>query len=227
MPRTATSDAPKKGFRAGLSPDQQVTFDELEALLNHEQQGLEWYHKVGKRVTTLKGGGGKKRLADLANALGRKPDRLRKTIRLAKRYPESTDLHRLERMGVTWTNLCATFPIKKKSQRHRILTQAAKQRWSNAKLKAEVQRLVGSKRIGIGGRPRKAETYDPEAGLHRLVQESRAWLRAYDHVWTKTSQSDWRILLKRGDAPKREEVRGVIDKMRSRLERMAQACDRR
>jgi hypothetical protein len=208
-------------FRASLPRNQRATLDALARLVNNKRATLDWYHELGRLVCKLRQESGEQGTwwTTLGESLRYSASLLRRTARFAEIYPTKREIQELKEMGVTWTMLWLTFSIQDETHRHEVLRQAISENWAIPKLKAEVSRQFPSKRRGVGGRPRKVESYDPETNLRTLDRKSREWLGFYDAAWAKTKQTDLKPLLKSGDRPEREKIRGLIERMCRTLKR--------
>jgi hypothetical protein len=96
-------------------------------------------------------------------------------LQFAVLYPKPQDFKELERVGIKWTRLHLSFPVKDPKLRHELLRKAVKEGWSDEHLRVKVQQKTGSKRRGVGGRPpNQPKNLGAEPTLRKLAQLNRA-----------------------------------------------------
>jgi hypothetical protein len=84
-------------------------------------------------------------------------------LRFAKGYLRRAAVRQLEELGADWTMLQLTFAVRDRQERHALLAQAVRERWSPERLRFEVQQRHPTRRQGVGGRtPRDPQGFGPE-----------------------------------------------------------------
>jgi hypothetical protein len=138
-------------------------------------------------------------------------------------YPKKEDVERFAKMGVDWTRLWISFPVKE--GREKLLRQAIREKWTIPRLRFEVQDRYGSKRRGVGGRRRKAPTpQGPEVALRELERRSKAWLLFYGAAWKKVGKEEWKDLVASWPATGMDKLDELLDEADQALADIEVAC---
>ena len=226
MPNIRPAPASKrKRYRETLDESQRPAFDRLAKLIDTPSRKLVWYHKVGTLVRKLfpDKERGKDDVTNLAKALGPCREVLQKAARFALLYPKKEDVERLVGMGVDWTQLWISFPVKE--NREKLLRQAVEEGWTLTRLRFAVQDTYGSKRRGVGGRRRKAPTpQGPEVALRELERRSQAWLLFYREAWKKVGKGEWKDLVAGWPAAGLDKLNELLDEADQALDDIEAAC---
>ena len=226
MPNIRPTPASKrKRYRETLDESQRAAFDRLAELIDAPRRELGWYHEVGTLVRQMfpDKERGKDDVTNLAKALGPCREMLQKAARFALLYPKEEDVKRLVGMGVDWTRLWISFPVKE--DREKLLLQALKEKWTITRLRFAVQDKYGSKRRGVGGRPpTDPEPQGPEVALRELGRRSQAWLRFYRNVWKKVRKGKWKGLVAGWPASGKDKLNELLDEAGRALADIEAAC---
>jgi hypothetical protein len=120
------------------------------------------------------------------------PELLAKARRFAELYPKREDVQELETVGVNWTRLYLAFAVPGRGDRHALLREAVRERWSDQQHRFTVQQRFPSRRRGVGGRPRRPVTsHGPEVTLRELERQCRRWLGFHEQGWQGVKDRDW------------------------------------
>jgi hypothetical protein len=219
-----TSKQERKDFRQGLAPEQREAFDDLAGLIDAHRTDLAWYHEVGVVVARLLPPEFRKRgrvrwLEKPADALGPRPTLFQKSLRFTELYPHKKDVSALEAMGVGWTQICLTFVIPDREERHKLLRRAIAKGWAQNELRFEAQAKHPTRRHGVGGRPRKPVTaINPEATLREMGRVTQSWLDFHEGAWAKVKTADWKRLVRDWPEEGREQLGQLLKETISRLD---------
>jgi hypothetical protein len=223
-----TSEGDRREYRETLPGERQRrAFDELGSLIDSPRDDLAWHHRVGELVGRLRPEGprGTPWARGLTEALGPSPELLAKARRFAELYPKREDVQELEGMGVSWTRLYLVFAVPGRRDRHALLREAVRGRWSDQQLRFTVQQRFPSKRGGVGGRPRRPVTsHGPEVTLRDLGRQCRRWLDFHEQAWQGVKERDWGLFVR--DWP-REDLDALVRLLSSAdgaLKEVAGAC---
>ena len=223
-----SSNQARQKHRARLSQGMdQDNFDRLAKLMDAPQNDLAWHHDVGKLVKRLhpRNHRGTECLINLARALGPSVASLQKSLRFVVLYPDRQGLKDLQLIGINWTRLHLSFPIKDMKARHNLLRQAVKEQWTDGRLRMEVQQVTNSPRRGVGGRPPKSpQNYGAEPTLRKLAQLNRDWLAFHANAWVKVKDADWKRLTRSRTTNDHEKLQNLVKITRGQIAEMATAC---
>jgi len=194
-----TSPEEKNEVRATLSDKKKAIFDALAELIASPRidSELDWQHQIGTCLADSRRdedntGPGSKWFLRLATALGPSPSLLRRAHYFKDKYPGEKDVQELKDMGVEWTRLYIALPIVDKTKRHNLLKKAVKEAWTITRCRVEVQKLVKSKRRGVGGpKHRTHESLGAEYTLRGVTSRSQAWIKFHDQAWAVVDDSEW------------------------------------
>jgi hypothetical protein len=110
---------------------------------------------------------------------------LDKFLQLRKAYADAASLKMVEKMGVGFARLTDVLSIEDADERHELLRRAKEEGWSDEDVKAERQKLKGSKRGTRSGRPRRADLgHGFVADLGTLTSRTRDWVAFDTQVWS-------------------------------------------
>jgi hypothetical protein len=192
------SDAARQRYRERLQPALRQAFDHLVRLLEYRRDDLRWHYERGQHISRLRPADrrGAKWAHTLAAALGGSSEWLLKALRFVELYPDQQGVEELERIGVTWTQLYFTFSVPDPKARHKLLRRAVRESWSDEDVRFTAQELRGSKRGGVGGRPRRAPGRHG-AGvtllqMGRLCQRLTAY---FEDAWSAVGEDEWDSLV--------------------------------
>jgi hypothetical protein len=223
-----TSRDVRRRYRRTLpGPEQRRAFDELGRLIDSPRDDLAWHHRVGALVGRLRPEGrrGTRWSRRLAEALGPSPELLAKARRFAELYPTRKDVRELEAMGVNWTRLYFAFAVPDERDRHALLREAMRDRWSDQQLRFTVQQRFPSKRRGVGGRPRREVTsHGPEVTLRELERQCRRWLGFHKQAWQGVRDRDWVRFVRSWPGEDLDDLLRLLGSAEESLQEVADAC---
>ncbi len=223
-----TSNQIKQRYRAQLPKGlPQAYFDKLAKLMDMPRNDLVWHYDVGELIRNLQPEHhrGTEWLITLAKALGPSTESLQKSLRFVMLYPKRQALQELHRIGINWTRLHLSFPVKNLKSRRALLRKAVKKGWNDEQLRVTVQQKTGSTRRGVGGRPRKQpQNYGPEPTLRKLAQLNRAWLAFHGDAWKKVTITDWERLVRSDDTNDGVKLRDLLNNTQDQVTKLVSAC---
>ena len=223
-----TSKDVRRRYRRTLPGERQRrAFDELGRLIDGPRDDLAWHHRVGQLVGRLRPEGprGTRWLRGLAEALGPSRDLLAKVRRFAELYPSRQDVAELEAMGVNWSRLYVAFAVPDKRDRHELLREAVRERWTDQQLRFAVQQRFPSKRGGVGGRPRRPVTsHGPEVTVRELGRQCRRWLGFHGQAWQGVKGRDWRLFVRSWPREDLDALLRLLSSADGALKEVAGAC---
>jgi hypothetical protein len=217
----------RQKYRAQLQGLDRVSFDRLAKLIDTPRKNLGWHHDVGKNLQKLEPvqRRGAEWLINLAKTLGPSASSLRKLLKFAKLYRKPQGFKDLERAGVKWTRLRLSFPVGDRKTRQVLLRKAVKGRWSDERLRVEVQLKSKSKRRGMGGRrPSDPQYLGAEPALRKLAQLNRAWLAFHDKAWSEVTMADWKQLVHSHATNDLEKLQDLLNITHAQVTKLARAC---
>jgi hypothetical protein len=211
------SERERENFRGELPPGQRRAFDKLATLMASPQEDMAWHHAVGGLVALLlppefRERGRVRWLEALARVFGRDVSRLQKSLRFHEEYPTEEELHQLERMGVTWSQVYLTLPIADRKERHRFLREVVEQDWRQPRLRDELRGRYQTGRHGVGGRKRRpVDPLAPETALREMGRLTLGWLDLHDGAWARLTAADWQQLVKNWPEEYREQFHQLVE----------------
>jgi hypothetical protein len=218
----------RREYRASLrQPGQRAAFDRLVRLLSDPRDSLAWHHEVGTLVRQFRPEDprGTQWSRKLADALGPSPELLEKSLRLTELYPTTEDFQELEGMGVNWTRLYFSFVVADREDRHALLRQAVRERWTDRQLRLTIQQRYPSKRRGVGGRKRRAVTgHGPEVALREMERQSRAWAENHAGSWEAVKEKEWARLVRQWPAGDRARLRQLLKATAAAVKEVGKVC---
>jgi hypothetical protein len=223
-----TSEGDRRKYRETLPGERQRrAFDELGRLIDGPRDDLPWRHRVGELVGRLRPEGprGSQSTRGLAEALGPSPGLLAKARRFAELYPKREDVQELEAVGVNWTRLYLAFAVPDKRDRHALLREAVRERWTDQQLRFTVQQPSHSKRGGVGGRPRRrVASHGPEVTLRELGRQCRRWLDFHEQAWRGVKEQDWVRFVRSWPREDLDDLERLLGSAEEALKEVAAAC---
>jgi hypothetical protein len=175
------------GFLAGLDRHGQRRVKELVQWFAQRDRSLAWHYALGERVHVLREAArqplyGSRWVRELAEHLGCSLDLIYKALAFHRTFPNA-EVAGLEEAGVTWKMVVVALGVPDRAGQHRLLLRAARRRWSWEDLRLYIKQVHPWRRPG-SGRPPKARSYEPGAGLEHLAKTTRQWLACHDRTWT-------------------------------------------
>jgi hypothetical protein len=174
------------GFLAGLDRQGQRRVDELIKWFAQRDPSLAWHYALGRRLQALREAVrqplyGSRWVEELAEHLGC-PRGLLYKARACSRAFTDEQVAALEQAGVTWKMVVVALGVPDRAARRSLLLRAARRRWTWEDLRLYIKQAHAWRRPG-SGRPPKARSYEPGAGLEHLAQATRHWLSHYKGTW--------------------------------------------
>jgi hypothetical protein len=174
------------GFLAGLDRRGQQRFQGVVEWFGRRDRGLAWHHTLGERVHVLREAArqplyGSRWVRELAERLGCSRDLIYKALAFHRKFPNA-QVADLEKAGVSWKMVVVALGVPDRTGRSKLLLRAARKRWTWDDLRLYIKQAHPSRRPG-SGRPPKARSYEPGAGLEHLAKTTRQWLSNYKGTW--------------------------------------------
>lgn len=173
-------------FLQGLTAQEKGILERLKRLLAKPETGdLRWYHAVGRTLLALHAPWaeyGAHRIACLVKALTCSRELLYRSFRFARGY-STKGLAELRRQRIAWNQVVLLLNIHDLKQRRQLQQQAAAERWSFRRLRAEIHALCGYG-PSRGGRKPQLQDFGPRVALRDLVRVTQRWLDLGKQFWS-------------------------------------------
>ena len=167
-----------RDFLRDLTPTQKAALERLKRLLDNPQTGeLRWYYAIGKSLLAMHAPWsdyGTNWIACVVEALSCSRELVYRSYRFARGYTVK-GLEELRRQKIAWNQVVVLLNVRAPQQRRQLQQQAAAERWSFRRLRAEIHAVCGYG-PSRGGRKPQRQDFGPRVALRELVRTAQHWL---------------------------------------------------